>query len=513
MDDPSDGLDSVVSAPRPESLLAVHSETVPESDGPEPASTASSGPQLPGHLEEVQRHYFMAQYRIRCLKAVVATVPYPDPVTGEEKRLPNVGALQTCLKRAALGLTWLPGHKGGQRAYLCQDDADGFKRILQDRAEKMNCVTTPTAVRLARRLRGIRQRKAIGLLESIGLGGTAAQLRSQVIKDPDPTWLNHFAERMDLHLKNPQPIEQARRRACNTVAIETFFERFGALMQRPKCLIINCDETHISSRKKFKVVVPQGLLPLREPSPKIPHFSAMCTISASGHKFPPTFILPELQTLPNDLSTMSREAYFLSTPTGWMNQHAFLFYCHILIYELSLYRQTLPVEHIGQRFLLLLDGHSSRWTHEAMNLLNESGIDVLVFPAHYTHMLQPFDVSVAAALKQALKRFCQAARITQNELDELELSEIEPFWLGEKRRVLFEAFMNAWSVAASRANIRSGFEACGICPLNPQRPLESQFTSKVFPDRLFPPPSGESRRNELCARDFSREISSFEGET
>jgi hypothetical protein len=58
-------------------------------------------------------------------------------------------------------------------------------------------------------------------------GGTVAQLRSQVIKDPDPTWLNHFAERMELHLKRPQPIEQARRRACNTVAIETVFERFG----------------------------------------------------------------------------------------------------------------------------------------------------------------------------------------------------------------------------------------------------------------------------------------------
>jgi hypothetical protein len=70
---------------------------------------------------------------------------------------------------------------------------------------------------------------------------------------------------------------------------------------------------------------------------------------------------------------------------------------------------------------------------------------------------------------------------------ELEVSETEPIWLGGKPRILFEAFMDAWSVAASRSNIRSGFKACGICPLDLEQPLNNQFTAPVFSGSVFRP--------------------------
>jgi hypothetical protein len=320
----------------------------------------------------VHRPYFVAQWHIRNYQDVVTDVAYTDPETDEPRHLSNIGALQTCLKRTALGLSWVPGQKGGPHPYLCEDDLDEFKRLLRTEAEGMNCLHTRTAISIARRLRGKRQRKAIALFESMNLRGLASQLRGEIIKDPDPTWLNHVAERLELQLKRPQTIDHFRRQCCNKRAIRIFFERFGPLMDRAPELILNCDETHVFSRNNFKVVVPEGLKPLREPAPKMPHFAAMCTISASGHKFPPTFILPDLRGLTRDLQALTPEAYFLSTESGWMNQRSFLFYCHILLYELYLYRQTLPIHLRGQRFLLLLDGHSSRWTHEAMNLLNTS---------------------------------------------------------------------------------------------------------------------------------------------
>jgi hypothetical protein len=42
--------------------------------------------------------------------------------------------------------------------------------------------------------------------------------------------------------------------------------------------------------------------------------------------------------------------------------------------------------------LLLLDGHTSRWTFEAMIALQGAGLDVVILTTYCTHVLQPFDV-------------------------------------------------------------------------------------------------------------------------
>jgi hypothetical protein len=69
---------------------------------------------------------------------------------------------------------------------------------------------------------------------------------------------------------------------------------------------------------------------------RLPHFSAMCTVSSQGYKFRPTFILPD-------------EAYFMSASPSWMTQQAFLMYAHFLADELQEYpglwiprRETIP---------------------------------------------------------------------------------------------------------------------------------------------------------------------------
>jgi hypothetical protein len=47
-----------------------------------------------------------------------------------------------------------------------------------------------------------------------------------------------------------------------------------------------------------------------------------------------------------------------------------------------------------------------------MKLLSQSGIDVLVFPAHCTHVMQPFDVCVAGPLKKYLRKYFEKQRVT-----------------------------------------------------------------------------------------------------
>jgi hypothetical protein len=362
----------------------------------------------------------------------------------------------------------------------------------------MNSVITSNAIYLAQKLREARKRKAVALLNAVGAAGLAMQVQNLRIGRPDRSWLNHIADRIHIRLKNPQKIDELRAKACNKTTVGIFFDRFQAVMSRPRCLILNCDETHISSSKHLKVVTPTRVLPLTRESPMLPHFSAMCTISASGHAFEPTIIVPQSQNLPSDLHQFTDRAYFIRTDNGWMTQVAFLLYCHILIYQLSIYRQTLPIQYRGWPFLLILDGHGSRFTYDALNLLNDAGVDVLILPAHCTHVLQPFDVSVASSLKSFLKKFMEIWKIIVDNDNSVEVEEPDLSSLVGMREELIDAFLKAWSSAATLFNIESGFRASGIWPLDRNQPLENDFVTEPDENSLYPG-DADNPRQMHCA--------------
>jgi hypothetical protein len=313
-------------------------------------------------------------------------------------------------------------------------------------------------------------------------------VREKRISVRDPTWLRGFAASLDIQVKPPQTLEYARRHGCNVSAIRFFFVNFADVMDRAPELILNCDETHVSSRRKFKVLVPDGALPLQELEEKMPHFSAMCTISASGARFRPMIILPNLVKLPEDLFRYTSNVYFASTPTGWMTQPCFLIYAHYLFCELHAYIEELPDNLRGKPMLLILDGHPSRWSFEVMMVLRSAGLDVLVLPAHCTHLLQPFDVCVASPVKAALVLFLNNLEFTLAELREILRAQSEPRWFSEKRRKLIDAFINAWDRGASQRNIISGFQACGIHPLKPEIPINNPYPRRLGPSEIFQPP-------------------------
>ena len=62
----------------------------------------------------------------------------------------------------------------------------------------------------------------------------------------------------------------------------------------------------------------------------------------------------------------------------------------------------MPTIYATRQGLLICDGHSSRENPLALQLLHSAKIRVIILPAHTTHVLQLFDVGLAAILK---KRF------------------------------------------------------------------------------------------------------------
>jgi hypothetical protein len=479
--------------------------TAPVNPQPNPPPPPRPIIALPRGLTTIQQLYFHKQNELRSYRTVVETITYPykvpkehpeDEETVEQRQLSGPAALRTCLKRTALGLVWEPGQSGGRDPYLCEEDVAAFEGMVVQHANQMNCLTTHQAMYIAFFLRKARLVKASDLLESIGSVELAVRVREQKIEQPDPSWLAQFANKVGISVLTPQDIEQERRHSCNVKAVNAFFERFSGELSRDRALILNCDETHVSSRKRFKVLTPDGHAALKECREKLPHFSAMCTVSGSCHKFKPMFILPECVTLPEELTEFSEQALFVSTGTGWMTQRAFLMYAHFLLHELKIYRGCLPIYLRDARFLLILDGHSSRWTYEAIYVLHVGGVDVLVLPAHCTHVLQVFDVSIGGVLKVRLAELCDmlsreldiSMTLTLEELQVLVETSRAPESIAQKRLLIFAAFLDAWDEAACQRIIRRGFKKCGIFPLNAEKPLKNSLTRRLEPNEFFATP-------------------------
>jgi hypothetical protein len=96
------------------------------------------------------------------------------------------------------------------------------------------------------------------LLQSIGSNKLADRVMRQHIGRLDGSWLGLFAEKIGInalhYAMTPQAIEEAWRKACNEKAMDIFFDKFSRDMKRDEHLLLNCDETHISSRQQLTVL-------------------------------------------------------------------------------------------------------------------------------------------------------------------------------------------------------------------------------------------------------------------
>jgi hypothetical protein len=116
------------------------------------------------------------------------------------------------------------------------------------------------------------------------------------------------------------------------------------------------------------------------------------------------------------------------------------------------------------KVLLLLDGHCSHKSYEAVDYARQNGIILLCFPPHCTHRLQPLDVVFFGPLKtyfnQETTKWLKShpgRAVTQFQISGL--------------------LNAAYGKAATAGIATSGFRQTGIVPFNPD----------IFPDHLYAP--------------------------
>ena len=141
--------------------------------------------------------------------------------------------------------------------------------------------------------------------------------------------------------------------------------------------------------------------------------------------------------------------------------------------------------------LLILDGHSSHETLVILIQAMDEGIYILALPPHTTHSLQPLDKAVFGPLNRAYNEVC-SEYLQENALHQI-------------NKWSFPAlFWKSWDKAVTRANICSGFRACGIYPLD----------RTIIPEKLYSPsePTDKPLPEEPVGIDESAAIATVEAE-
>ena len=149
--------------------------------------------------------------------------------------------------------------------------------------------------------------------------------------------------------------------------------------------------------------------------------------------------------------------YFTAIKKGWTNDDIGLEW--LTKRFLLSTRPTDP----GQRRLLVLDGYHSHTTVEFIWQCFANKVQVLYLLAHYSHVLQPLDLSIFGPLKVRYR-----ALLKERQSQSLEESSV----VG--KRLFLEYYQLVRQYALSERNIRSGWRARGLWPVNISKPLISR---------------------------------------
>ena len=378
-------------------------------------------------------------------------------------------ALAHCLERTCLLKMWDYSMPGEGDTYLCSYDKDIFIQIIRKSADEKNCVPSMYAVSLAYYIKKCRQKKAFQLLKALGNDELASHCLN--VNPPSKGWIYSCFGDTDIRIASAQQIETLRRSSCDVAAIYFYFELHEFLFDRPPELILNMDETMLSSKRRFKVLAAKGQLPLIPETIKLPHLTGCVTFTAAGHVFDPLIILPDKKTL-RTLEEFKGSAFFASSMAGWMTKNIFIFYCILLVCQISHYRLSLPENIRNDRILLIVDGHPSRQNFTAALILYLFNIDLLLIPPHTSHLLQAFDVAVASPLKTYFKE-----HLIKEKFDSFFANGFADAKQTAKdlRSSMIRAFLDAMCKSTTPSNIHEGFRSSGIVPIDRNVPLSSEF--------------------------------------
>jgi hypothetical protein len=116
--------------------------------------------------------------------------------------------------------------------------------------------------------------------------------------------------------------------------------------------------------------------------------------------------------------------------------------------------------------LRIVDGHVSHINHKFLKYCDKNHIIVFYLPAHSLHLLQPLDVVLFWAVKNAYRQRVE---------DYFQLTSV-----GINRDIFHTRYKQACKKAYTLYNIHQAFAATGLWPLNPHTVLVNVMERGTF---------------------------------
>jgi DDE superfamily endonuclease len=276
-------------------------------------------------------------------------------------------------------------------------------------------------------------------------------------------WINGFRERNpELSLRKAENVSIARIKGFTKPKVTDFFKKLEKVYDKYKYgaeSIWNFDESSLGTVPTQAAVIARmggknvGRVVSHERGATIT-FGAF--VSASGKAVLPTFIMPRAKPTEEMRKGAPHDSIIACNSSGWNTKITFV----EILQRFAEKTQASPVN----RQLLLLDSHESHISVAAIELARKHGIDMLTFPPHTTHKLQPLDVSTLGPFKTY---FTQQLHI---ELDLHPDHKISIHQLPGIAKIPYEKSFTA-------VNIIGGFRKSGECCKNTLSQDKSKRTS------------------------------------
>ena len=303
-------------------------------------------------------------------------------------------------------------------------------------------------------------------------------------------WLKGFLSRHPmLSVKKPEGLSAARASAMNKPVVNNWFNNYEKLLsdlniKELPSHVWNLDESGFQDYFVPHGAVGESGAPLYNVTggEKGEHVTVLPVFNAIGEFGPLMVIFKGAKTKtdwavgspPNSLVRCSKD--------GYINTDLFCEFGEQFVKFIKDKSSDASRKHV-----LLMDGHGSHvYNVKFLSTMKENGIEVVCFPPHTTHVLQPADKALFKAAKskweEAGRGFVKATggkRITKNDF--------------------FKVFTPVWEKVATVGICQSAFRATGLFPCNRSVIPESAFMPSVTTDRELCDTPAAAVVTEQCA--------------
>ncbi len=280
----------------------------------------------------------------------------------------------------------------------------------------------------------------------------AYTVKKNIMKSVSNGWWQRFRQRHpNITLRSGIPLSLPRAMAMDRSSLDRYFSilesalKDNNILDKPK-QIFNCDETGMPLAPKApKIVTERGTKnPSCVTSSTKSQVTVLCCVNAAGDCIPPFVIFDRKNLNPQYCIGEVPNTYYGLSTKGWIDTALFQdWFCHHFLCYAPRQRPL----------LLVMDGHSSHFSPEMIEIAAEEQVVLFVLPPNTTNLTQPLDKGVFSSLKSSWKQVCHQF-ISENPGRIIS-------------RYDFSALFNqAYENSMTIKNIKSGFRTTGICPFD-----------------------------------------------